>query len=80
MESGFLASQLSGSDLAYDLGVQASIYSPEHQSSTLGSKQLERTAEMHPKRRWRTVVSKRLTVGPTRDRGGLVVGLGSPTC
>jgi hypothetical protein len=57
MELGFLASQLLGSDLAYDLGLQASIYSVEHQSSTLGSNQLERTAEMHPRRRWRSDIT-----------------------
>jgi hypothetical protein len=68
MELGFLASQLSGSDLAYALGVQAGIYSPEHQSSALGSNQLERTAEMHPKRRWRTDVAKSMTSGAHRGR------------
>ena len=51
-------------------GVQADIYSLEHQFSALGSNQVEITAEMHPRRWWRTDITKRMTGGP-QGPGGL---------
>ena len=48
--------------------MQAGIYSLEHQSSALGSNQLEITAEMHPRRHWTTDITKRMTGGAHRDR------------
>ena len=48
--------------------MQADIYRPERQSSTLGSNQLEITAEMHPRKRWRIDITKWMIGGAHRGR------------
>ena len=46
--------------------MQSGIYSPEHQSTALESNRLEIMAEMHPRRWWRTDITKRMIGGAHR--------------
>ena len=46
--------------------MQVGIYSIEHQSLALGSNRLEIMAEIHPRRRWRTDIIKRMIGGAHR--------------
>ena len=48
--------------------MQIGIYSLERHSSALGSNRLEIMAKMHPRRPWRTDMTKRMTGGAHRGQ------------